>query len=87
MQARAKPSAFLNLAFGGFRHFRAFRDFSVSSKSVFGKGVGNSKNASEMRQKCVRNASKWVLFYSDKRNVPKCVRNASKFERGQTVKN
>ena len=40
-------------------------------KGVFGKGVGNSKNASEMRQKC-------VLFYWEKRNVPKCVRNASK---------
>ena len=26
-------------------------------KGVFGKGVGNSKNASEMRQKCVKNAS------------------------------
>ena len=32
-------------------------------KGVFGKGVGDSQNASEMRQKCVRNASKWVLFY------------------------
>ena len=31
-----------------------------------------------MRQKCVKNASKWVLFYWEKRNVPKCVRNASK---------
>ena len=29
-----------------------------------------------MRQRCVRNASKWVLFYWEKRNVPKCVRNA-----------
>ena len=38
-------------------------------KGVFGKGVGNSKNASEMRQKCVRDASKWVLFYWEKRNV------------------
>ena len=26
-------------------------------KAVFGKGVGNSQNASEMRQKCVKNAS------------------------------
>ena len=26
-------------------------------KGVFGKGVGNSQNASEMRQKCVKNAS------------------------------
>ena len=31
-----------------------------------------------MRQKCVRNASKWVLFYWETRNIPKCVRNASK---------
>ena len=26
-------------------------------KGVFGKGVGNTQNASEMRQKCVKNAS------------------------------
>ena len=31
----------------------------------------NSQNASKMR-------SKWVLFYWEKRNVPKCVRNAPK---------
>ena len=36
-------------------------------KGVFGKGVGNSKNASEMRQKCIKNASKWVLFCWEKR--------------------
>ena len=30
-------------------------------KGVFGKGVSNRKNASEMRQKCVKNASKWVF--------------------------
>ena len=47
-------------------------------KGVLGKGVGNTKNASEMRQKCVKSAPKWVLFYWEKRNVPKCVRNASK---------
>ena len=47
-------------------------------KGVLGKGVGNNKNASEMRQKCVENAPKWVLFYREKRNVPKCVRNVSK---------
>ena len=47
-------------------------------KGVLGKGVGNNKNASEMRQKCVKNAPKWVLFYWEKKNVPKCVRNASK---------
>ena len=40
-----------------------------------------------MRQKCVRNASKWVLFYwGEKRNVPKCVRNASKLHQ-KCVKN
>ena len=36
---------------------------SVSSKGVLGKGVGNNKNASEMRQKCIKNAPKWVLLY------------------------
>ena len=46
-------------------------------KGVLGKGVSNNKNASEMRQKCVKNAPKWVLFFWEKRNVPKCVRNAS----------
>ena len=45
----------------------------IIQKGVFGKGVGNSKNASKTRQKYV----KWVLFYWEKRNVPKCVRNAS----------
>ena len=30
----------------------------IKKKGVFGKGVGNSQNASETRQKCVRNASK-----------------------------
>ena len=47
-------------------------------KGVLGKGVGNDKNASEMRQKCVKNAPKWVLFFREKRNVPQCVRHASK---------
>ena len=62
-------------------------------KGVFGKGVGNSKNASEMRQKYVRNASemrqkcvKMGLVYWEKRNVPKCVRNTSKL-RQKCVKN
>ena len=33
-----------------------------------------------MRQKCVKNASKWVFFYWEKRNVSgqNCVKNASK---------
>ena len=38
---------------------------------VLGKGVGNSQNASEMRQKCVKNASEWVLFYWGKRGTSK----------------
>ena len=52
--------------------------FRYRSKGVLGKGVGNNKNASEMRQKCAKNAPKWVLFYLEKRNVPKCTKNASK---------
>ena len=50
-------------------------------KGVIGKGVGNSQNASEMRQKCVRNASEMrqkcvknaSCFIGKKRNIPKCV--------------
>ena len=43
-------------------------------KGVLGKGVGNSKNASEMRQKCVKNAPK------EERSKTRqtCVKNASK---------
>ena len=56
--------------------------FRYRPKGVFGKGVGNSQNASEMRQKCLKNASKWVLFHWDKRGTSKMrqksVRNASK---------
>ena len=52
-------------------------------KDVFGKGVGNSTNASEMRQKCVKNASSGSCFIgkrgtfqnaSDMRQ--NCVKNA-----------
>ena len=39
-------------------------------KGVFGKGVGNSKNASEIRQKCVKMGL--VLLGKEE-----CVRNAS----------
>ena len=54
-------------------------------KGVFGKGVSNRKNTSEMRQKCVRNASdmrqKWVLFYWGKeersKTRQKCIKIAS----------
>ena len=35
----------------------------------------------EMRQKCIKNAPKCVLFHWKKRNVQKCVRNASKMRR------
>ena len=31
-----------------------------------------------MRQKCAKNAPKRVVFYWEKRNVPKCVKNESK---------
>ena len=47
-------------------------------KGVFGKGVGNSqkcvRNASKMRQKCV----KMGLVLLGKEERPKCVRNPSK---------
>ena len=43
-------------------------------KGVFGIGVGNSQNASEMRQKCV----KMGLVLLGKEERPKCVRNPSK---------
>ena len=50
------------------------RIFRYRPKGVLGKGVGNNKNASEMRQKCAG----LVLLAMGKRNVPKCVRNTSK---------
>ena len=43
-------------------------------KGVLGKGVGNNKNASEMRQKCVKIVSFFFLGGGRKRNVPKCVK-------------
>ena len=46
--------------------------------SVLGRGAGGNKNASEMRQKCVKSASKWVLFDWERGNAPKCVRNTWK---------
>ena len=59
-------------------------------KGVFGKVVGNSQNASEMRQTCVKNASemrqKCVKILLGKEEHPKCVRNASKL-RPKCVKN
>ena len=49
-------------------------------KGVFGKGVGNSKNASEMRQKCVKNASQFSgkrgTFQNASDMRQKCVKNA-----------
>ena len=56
-------------------------------EGVFGKGIGNSKNASEMRQKCIQNASEMrqngSCIIRKKRNVQNaseicqnCVKNA-----------
>ena len=60
-------------------NFRRF-DPPYPGLQVLGKGVGNNKNASrnasEIRQKCVKHAPQWVLFYQEERNVPKCVKNA-----------
>ena len=42
---------------GGRRESPRRRKNRYRPKGVFGKGVGNSQNASEMRQKCVKNAS------------------------------
>ena len=58
--------------------------FRYRPKGVFGKGVGNSKNASVMRQKCVKNASKMrqngSCFFWGKEERSKmrqnCVKNA-----------
>ena len=66
-------------------------EYRYRPKGVFGKGVGNSKNASEMRQTCVENASKMrqngsCFIGKRSRNVPKCVRNASNL-RPKCVKN
>ena len=36
--------------------FSDMHAFRYRPKGVFRKGVGNSKNASEIRQKCIRNA-------------------------------
>ena len=44
-------------------------------KGVFGKGVGNSKNASEMRQKYVRNASKMRQNFWEKGNASEMRQN------------
>ena len=45
-------------------------------KGVFGKGVGNSKNASEMRQKWVKDASKLLGKEERSKMRQKCVKNA-----------
>ena len=59
--------------------------FRYRPKVVFGKGVGKSKNASEVRQKCVRNASKMrqmgldLLGREERSKMrQKCVKIASK---------
>ena len=73
--------------FSFFCSFEGSRGISnrYRPKGVFGKGVGNSKNASETRQKCVKNASKWVkmglvLLGKEERSQmrQKCVKIASK---------
>ena len=81
--AISRSSVFKRLPIARYNCEEGFR---YRPKGVFGKGVGNSKNASKMRQTCVKNASKWVLFYWEKRNVPKYVRNATKL-RQKCVKN
>ena len=57
-------------------------------KDVFGKGVGKSQNASEMRQKCVKNASEMRQngsCFIGKRGTSKmrqnCIKNESKMRR------
>ena len=45
----------------GERFRKARNQDRYRPKGVFGKGVGNSKNAPEMRQKCVKNASKMLV--------------------------
>ena len=75
------------------QYVRFWHEIRYRPKGVFGKGVGNSKNASEMRQKCVRNASKMrqkcvkmglVLLGKEERSQNAsemrqiCVKNASK---------
>ena len=64
------------LYFGGIFRFRP---------GVFGKGVGNSQNASEMRQKCVKNASEmrqngscFIRKRGTSKMRQKCVNIASK---------
>ena len=52
--------------------------FRYRPKGVFGKGVGNNKNVSEMRQKCVKMGL--VLLGKDEcsKMRQKCVKIASK---------
>ena len=62
-------------------------NYRYRPRGVFGKGVGNSKNASEIRQKCVKHASKWVfiLLGNEERSKmrQRCVKIASKMLRGR----
>ena len=48
-------------------------EHEVSSKRCSRKGVGNGKTASEMRQTCVQNAAKWVLFVPKLSVLKRCV--------------
>ena len=52
--------------------------FRYRPKGVFGKGVGNSKNASEMRQKCVKHGSCFMWKEEHSKMRQKCVKIASK---------
>ena len=54
------------------------RFFRYRPKGVFGKGVGNSRNASEMCQKCVKMCL--VLLGEEERSKMRqnCIKNASK---------
>ena len=78
---------FCTVSSHGYRSLCCFLEIldRYRPKGVFGKGVGNSKNASEMRQKCVKNASEMRQNGSSfigKRGTSKmrhkCVKIASK---------
>ena len=86
------PGAGLETRISGFLVNGAFPRFRPNGLFYLLIGIVQkvfSEKASaiaEMHQKCVRNASKWVLFYWERRNVPKCVGIASKL-RQKCVKN
>ena len=61
----------------------SFYRFGIVQEGVLGKGVGNNKNASEMRQKCVKMG---LVLLGKRGTFQECVRNASKM-RLKCVKN